>query len=243
MPKFAALDKVRIVLSHTSHPGNIGAAARAMKTMGLSRLYLVKPREFPHPDATAFASSADDVLRQVVVCEDLEAALAGTVLAVAATTRQRAHSHEAVDCREACRRLLSHSNAGAEVALVFGAERTGLTIGEVNRCGLVAGIPANPEYTSLNLAQAVQVFGYELRMAAMPEIDAIEQVSSLATHDQVESFHRDLERTLYATGFVDPAKPGRLMQRMRRLFARSHLEKQEVNILRGLLRAIRSKVE
>ena len=243
MAKSAALDRVRIVLSHTSHPGNIGAAARAMKTMGLSRLYLVNPRDFPHPDADAFASSAGEVLRQAVLCDDLEQALAGTVLAVAATTRQRELSHEAVDCREACRRLLAQSKDGGEVALVFGTERTGLTIPEVNHCGLIAGIPANPEYSSLNLAQAVQVFAYELRMAALPEHDARQSTVNFATHEQVESFHRDLEQTLYATGYVEPEKPGRIMQRLRRMFARARLEKPELNILRGLLKAIRSKVE
>lgn len=243
MAKSDALDRVRIVLSHTSHPGNIGAAARAMKTMGLSRLYLVNPRYFPHADADAFASSAIDVLRDAVICESLEQALAGTVLAVAATTRRRELSLEAVDCREACHRLLAHSKENVEVALVFGTERTGLTIREVNQCGLIAGIPANPEYSSLNLAQAVQVFAYELRMAALPVHDARAPAVDFAAHEQVESFHRDLEQTLYAIGYVAPEKPGRIMQRLRRLFARARLEKQELNILRGFLKAIRSKLE
>lgn len=243
MANSAALDRVRIVLSHTSHPGNVGAAARAIKTMGLGRLYLVKPRNFPHADADAFAASADDVLHRAVVCDSLDEALAGTVLAVAASIRQRDLSHETVDCREACRRLMADAEGGGEVAVVFGTERTGLTIREVNRCGLIAAIPANPEYPSLNLAQAVQVFAYELRVATLSANGPAQQTVSVASHEKVESFHRDLEQTLYDTGFVDPAKPGRMMQRLRRLFARSRLEKQEVNILRGLLRAIRRKLE
>jgi tRNA/rRNA methyltransferase len=243
MTKSAALDRVRIVLSHTSHPGNIGAAARAMKTMGLERLYLVNPRLFPDADADAFASGARDVLERAVVCSGLDEALAGTVLAVASSTRRRDLAPETLDCRSACARLLADAQAGGEVALVFGTERTGLTMDEVDRCGLVAAIPANPAYPSLNLAQAVQVFGYELRMAAGAVEIPPGIAGSLATHESVERFHRDLERTLFEVGFVDPDKPGRIAQRLRRLFGRARLEKQEINILRGLLRAIREKVE
>lgn len=243
MTNFAALDRVRIVLSRTSHPGNIGAAARAMKTMGLRRLYLVRPRVFPHADAAAFASGARDLLDHAVVCDGLDEALAGTVLAVASTSRRRDLGHESVDCREACARLLAQAQSGTDVALVFGTERTGLTIDEASRCGLTATIGANPDYPSLNLAQAVQVFAYELRMAAGTHASAAPGAGRPATHDEVEHFHRDLEQTLYATGFVDPDRPGRMTRRLRRLFARSRLEHSEVNILRGLLRAIRTKLE
>ncbi len=236
----AALDRVRVVLCETSHPGNIGAVARAMKTMGLSRLVLVKPKHFPHADAEAFASGARDVLSEAVVCDSLEVALAGTVLVVASTSRHRDLTHEVVDCREACKRLVQDASHGT-VALVFGPERTGLTVRDVNKCQLIAVIPANPEYASLNLAQAVQVFAYELRMTvagtAMPSL----RNSEAATHDEVEGFYRQLEDVFHASGFLDPQQPKRLMQRMRRLFARSRLETEEVNILRGFLRAVRDR--
>lgn len=235
--------RVRVVLSHTSHPGNIGAAARAMKTMGLSHLYLVKPKHFPHADARAFAAGAVDVLNNAVLCDSLDEALAGTVLAVAATARIRDLSHEVLTCRKACLRLVSETRRG-DVALVFGTERTGLTVAEVNKCGLIATIPATATYMSLNLAQAVQVFAYETRIAADAADDAAEtKPVNLATHDEVEHFYGHLEQALYASGFLNPAQPGRLMQRMRRLFARSRLEKEEVNILRGILSAMQDKAK
>ena len=237
----AALERVRVVLCETSHPGNIGAAARAMKTMGLSRLVLVNPKHFPHADAEAFASGALDVLRAAVIRDSLEEALAGTVLAVASTSRHRDLTHEVVDCREACKRMVQVASHD-EVALVFGPERTGLTVRDVNKCQLIAVIPANAEYASLNLAQAVQVFGYELRMSAGGMAPPVPQSSEPATHDEVEGFYRHLEEVFHASGFLDPQEPKRLMQRMRRLFARSRLEKEEVNILRGFLRAFRDRM-
>ncbi len=237
----AALDRVRVVLCETSHPGNIGAAARAMKTMGLSRLVLVKPKHFPHADADAFASGALDVLREAVVCDRLDEALAGTVLAVASTSRHRDLTHDVVDCREACKRLVQDASHGT-VALVFGTERTGLTARDVNKCQLIAVIPGNPDYASLNLAQAVQVFAYELRISAGATASRPARDSEAATHDQVEGFYRQLEEVFHASGFLDPLQPKRLMQRMRRLFARSRLEKEEVNILRGFMRAIRQRM-
>ncbi len=238
----AALDRVRFVLCETSHPGNIGAAARAMKTMGLSRLVLVKPKHFPHADAEAFASGALDVLREAIVCDGLDEALAGTVLVVASSSRHRDLTHEVVDCREACKRLAQHA-AQSEVAVVFGPERTGLTIRDVNKCQLIAAIPANPDYASLNVAQAVQVFAYELRMGADGTATPTRESSDAATHDQAEGFYRQLEDVFQLSGFLDPQSPKRLMQRMRRLFARSRLEKEEVNILRGFLRAVRERID
>jgi tRNA/rRNA methyltransferase len=235
-----ALDKVRVVLSHTSHPGNIGAAARAMKTMGLTRLYLVRPRSFPHPDADAFASRAADVLSGATVCDTLQEALRGTVLAVASTSRRRDLAHELVDCRTACGYLVAESVHG-DVAVVFGTERIGLTAGEVSRCRLTAAIPASAEYASLNLAQAVQVFAYELRMAVLEPVLDQAPAPQPAEHEQAEGFFQQLEQAFYDTGFLDPRQPRRLMQRMRRLFARARLEKEEVNILRGFLRAVRKQ--
>jgi len=242
MKKPSALGRIRIVLSHTTHPGNIGAAARAMKTMGLSRLFLIKPERFPHADAEAFATGAMDVLESAVVCGNLDEALAGTVLAVASTARHRDLAHEVVDCREACRRIIAEATVG-EVALVFGTERAGLTADEVSRCQSIAVIPTNWDYSSLNLAQAVQVFAYELRMTAIGEQVYSQHPADLATHDEAEGFYQQLEETFYSTGFLDPKEPKRLMQRMRRMFARARIEKKELNILRGFLSAIRSKVE
>jgi tRNA/rRNA methyltransferase len=242
MNKPFALGRIRIVLSHTTHPGNIGAAARAMKTMGLCRLFLVKPERFPHVDAQAFATGATELLESAVLCDNLDEALRGTVLAIASTARHRDLAHEVVDCREASRRLVAEAAAG-EVALVFGTERSGLTTQEIGRCHAIAVIPTSMEYSSLNLAQAVQVFAYELRMAAVGEQVYAQHPSDLATHDEVEGFYRHLEETFYSSGFLDPREPKRLMQRMRRLFARARMEKKELNILRGFLSAVRSKVE
>ena len=242
MKKPAVLARIRIVLSHTTHPGNIGAAARAMKTMGLSRLFLIKPERFPHPDAEAFATGASDLLSNARVCKDLDEALSGTVLAIASSARHRDLAPEILDCREACRRLLAQAQS-AEVALVFGTERAGLTVNEVSRCHAIAVIPTDSEYSSLNLAQAVQVFAYELRMCALGEQHYPQHPGELATHEETEGFFRHLEHTFYSTGFLDPAEPKRLMQRMRRLFGRARIEKKELNILRGFLSAIKSKVE
>ena len=242
-----ALARVRVVLCETTHPGNIGAAARAMKTMGLAHLVLVKPKHFPHPDAEAFATGADDELAAARVCDDLDEALAGTVLAIAATARHRDLAHEVLDCRQACARLATVEHGG-DVALVFGTERSGLTAKQIGRCHVIAMIPTSDEFSSLNLAQAVQVFAYELRMAALGSPALAQHASSRegtepATHEEMEGFYQQLEQSFYATGFLDPQEPKRLMQRMRRLFARARTEKTEVNILRGFLSAIRSKVE
>ncbi len=243
----AALERVRVVLCETSHPGNIGAAARAMKTMGLSRLVLVQPKLFPHPEAEALATGANDLLANAQICDDLGQALAGTVLAIAATARHRDLAHEVLDCRDACGRIAKEAQTG-EVALVFGTERSGLTAMQVSQCHMIATIPTNENYSSLNLAQAVQVFAYELRMASLgvpahAQHAASREGAELATHEEMEGFYGQLEEAFYATGFLDPAEPKRLMQRMRRLFARSRTEKTEVNILRGFLSAIRSKLE
>jgi len=242
MKKLPVLGQIRIVLSHTTHPGNIGAAARAMKTMGLSRLFLIKPERFPHPDAQTFATGASDIPSNAVVCGDLNEALSGTVLAIASSARHRDLAHEIVDCREGCRRLLAQAETG-DVALVFGTERAGLTVDEVSRCQSIAVIPTDTEYSSLNLAQAVQVFAYELRMCALGEQQYLQHAAEPATHEETEGFFRHLEETFYSTGFLDPKEPKRLMQRMRRLFARARIEKKELNILRGFLSAIKSKVE
>lgn len=228
------LKNIRVVLCRTSHPGNIGSAARAMKTMGLSRLYLVRPKKFPHEDTYAMASGATDVLENIQLCDTLEQALAGCTLAIGLTARKRELSHAAITPREAAAEALQIAATG-EVALVFGGETNGLSNEELIRCQKLAHIPANPEYSSLNLAAAVQVLAYELRMTAETVAPVKPRRMELATHDEIEGFYQHLEQKLIETEFLDPAQPKRLMSRLRRLFTRAVLQKEEVNILRGML--------
>ncbi|HTH95208.1 MAG TPA: RNA methyltransferase [Rhodocyclaceae bacterium] len=233
------LSRIRVVLSRTSHPGNIGAAARAMKTMGLSRLYLVAPKHLPEEQAIAMASGADDVLAAATIVSSLEEALHGTVFAVAMTARRRDLSAPIVWVREAVANAVAMTGQG-EVALVFGNETAGLTNQETDLCQLLAMIPANAEYSSLNLAAAVQVACYELRLAGT-DVGApppINEAGLPATHEEVEGLVGHLEAAAIGSGFLDPAQPKRLIPRMRRLFARAALEKEEVMILRGMLAAL-----
>ena len=231
----SALARVRIVLSHTSLARNIGSAARAMKTMGIGRLYLVDPKQFPDPDAIALASGAADLLDGAVVCADLDQALEGTTLAFAVTARRRDLSHPTSDIREAASRTCDELAGGGEVAFVFGPETSGLDNDDVLRCSRVAFIPANPEYSSLNLAMAVQLASYELWMAMARPRTRPEDRPALATHQELEYFYEHLEQSLVASGFLDPHQPKRLLERVRRLFGRASLERDDVNILRGML--------
>ncbi|MDR2874374.1 MAG: RNA methyltransferase [Methylobacillus sp.] len=233
-----ALARIRIVLCQTSHPGNIGAAARAMKTMGLRDLRLVRPKKFPHAEADAMASGATDVLAAATVCDSLEEALTGCAFAIGLSARKRELTHELAPARAAAEHAMQRATT-QPVALVFGTEMSGLSNDELIRCHQLAMIPANPEYSSLNLAAAVQVMAYELRVAALGEISAENAPFPLASHDDMEGFYRHLEETLTHTGFLDPATPKRLMPRLRRLFTRARLEKEEVNILRGILKSVR----
>ena len=240
------LDRVRIVLSHTSHPGNIGAAARAMKTMGLSRLALVNPKSFPDPEAVSRAVGADDILDRAMVCSSLDEALSGCVFAVAASARHRSLGPAPMQARESGPVVLERALEG-DVALVFGNETAGLSNEEVQRCQATVFIPANPEYTSLNLGAAVQLLCYELRLAAFagrPPVvtKTVPFASPVATNDDVERFYAHLERVMIATEFLDPAQPKRLMPKLRRLFGRAELERDEINILRGVLDAVEKKI-
>lgn len=230
------LERIRIVLSHPSHPGNIGATARAMKTMGLSRLYLVNPKLFPDPQADAMATGAVDVLIQATICTSLAEALAGTVSATALTSRRRDLATAPTWARPAAAQLVADASIG-EVALVFGNETAGLSNEEVSLCRRWALIPTDPEFKSLNLAQAVQILCYELRMACVDvgPPPAVTEAGEPASHEEVEALIGHLERAAIASGFLDPAKPKRLIARMRRMFSRAGLEKEEVNILRGML--------
>jgi tRNA/rRNA methyltransferase len=229
------LSRIRVVLSRPSHPGNVGSAARAMKTMGITRLCLVRPKRFPDAEARAMASGAGDVLESAQVCADLDEALAGTVFSVALSARPRELAHSPLDARAAARELVDAARRDP-VAIVLGNETVGLTNKEIMRCSCLARIPASDEYASLNLAQAVQVMAYEVRMAALaPPAPAAK--SDLAPHEDIERFHAQLERSLRASGFLHPRYPRKLMGRLRRLFAKARLEKVEVNILRGMLAA------
>jgi tRNA/rRNA methyltransferase len=240
------LARVRIVLSHTSHPGNIGAAARAMKTMGVAQLVLVNPRAFPDAQAVARAAGADDVLENARVCGSLDEALAGTVFAVAVSARHRSIGPEPASARSAAAEVLAATEAG-DIALLFGNETAGLSNAEVQRCQRTVFIPANPDYTSLNLASAVQLLCYELRLSAFdgsPPVatKAVPFASPPATNDDIERFYAHLERLMIATGFLDPNQPKRLLPKLRRLFSRAQLERDEVNILRGILDAVEKKL-
>ncbi len=230
------LANIRIVLARTSHPGNIGAAARAMKTMGLSQLVLVDPGVFPNSQADAMASGATDLLAQAQVCATLAEALADTTLALGVSARRRDIVSEVLTPPEASTRLLTEAQAGP-VALVFGNETSGLSNEELSLCQGLVTIAANPVYSSLNLAAAVQVLSYEVRQAWLghaswpqPEVDA-------ATGGEMERFYGHLETALAELEFLNPGSPGKLMLKLRRLFARTRLAKEEVNILRGILTA------
>lgn len=243
--QLAALARVSIVLDHPRHPGNIGAAARALKTMGLSSLRLVAPQRFPAPEAEALASGALDVLNAAQVHETLDQALAGCVLAAGLTARSRELGPEWLDARSAAQRLLETA-ATQPVAVVFGNETYGLSNVELAQCQLMVGIPANPAYPSLNLAAAVQVLCYELRMAALSTTAEPCTPPELAPLEDIERFYTRLEQTLVDIDFLDPAHPKRLMPRLRRLFGRARLEREELNILMGVLKQIhktRTKVD
>lgn len=234
------LNNIRIVLVCTTHPGNIGAVARAMKTMGLTRLTLVAPEKYPSVEATARASGADDVLAQARIVGSLDEALAGCHLVFGASARQRTIAWPQVDAR-ACAALAVGASATEEVAIVFGREQSGLTNDELERCHYLVHIPANPDFSSLNIAAAVQVITYEVRMAnlqAQPVADSgDEEPVPLATADEMEQFYEHLWQTVIDIGFVDPAKPRLLARRLRRLFNRARLDKNEFNMLRGILAA------
>lgn len=230
------LNHFRIVLSQTSHPGNIGSAARAMKTMGLSQLYLVQPRHFPDAEANSLACGAIDLLEHAVVCDNLEEALKGCAIAIGMSARKRQLSHELISAREAAERAAEIASSDQTVALVFGTEMSGLSNRELDLCQLLAMIPTNPDFSSLNVAAAVQVMCYELHMASGQNNIQAEAKNPLATNDEVEGFYQHLEETLVKIGFLNPQEPKKLMPRVRRIYARAHLEKEEVNILRGILK-------
>jgi tRNA/rRNA methyltransferase len=230
----AALARIRIVLVRTRHPGNIGAAARAMLTMGLTRLVLVAPARFPDPEAVALAAGAMAVLEATRVVATLDDALAGCALAIGLSARPREFAGRVLPLRDAAMEAIAHANTG-DVAIVFGTEMSGLSNAELARCGIAATIPANEAFSSLNVAAAVQVAAYELRVSAgLAQVWSAPRFSP-ATHDEIEALHAHARRTLTALRFLKPENPRRLLPRLRRLFGRAALEREEVNILRGIL--------
>ncbi|WGS43936.1 RNA methyltransferase [Burkholderia sp. JSH-S8] len=242
-PLSGGFTSTRFVLVEPSHPGNVGAAARALKTMGFSRLVLVAPR-VPHvqsdPEAIAMASGADDVLASAHVVPTLGDALSGVHWSIALTARSREYGPPRLAPRAAAEQAGRQVGAG-DIALVFGNERTGLSNEHVEQCSALAHIPANPAYSSLNLAQAVQVLAYELRIAFLEQASApahLPEAGTLAQSDEIERMYVHLENALIALDFLDPRNPKKLMPRLRRLFARTGLEREEVNILRGIAKHI-----
>ena len=230
-------DHIRFVLVRTSHPGNIGAAARAIRTMGLRRLSLVAPHTFPHADAVALASGANDVLEEAPISPDLPAAIADCQLVLGATARRRDVPMEEIDAREAAARALAAAREGREVALVFGNERTGLENDEIKRCHAAVLIPSDPEFASLNLAQAVQVLAYEVRMAILAGASPLPEQKSdpPASSAELEAFFEHLERTLEAIDFHKGRSPRTIMLRLRRLYLRAQPDERELRVLHGIL--------
>tara|TARA_Y100001954_G_scaffold226181_1_gene267745 strand:+ start:175 stop:954 length:780 start_codon:yes stop_codon:yes gene_type:complete len=241
------LKNVRVVLVNTSHPGNIGGAARAMKNMGLSELVLVDPERFPDPDAVSRASGAEDVLANARIVATLEEAIADCSLVLGTSARDRRIPWPVLDPRESADKVLDQLEQlpDAQIALVFGREDSGLTTDELQRCQYHVHIPSMPDFSSLNLAAAVQVLAYELRMQGLQREGAPTKMHKVettavfneipATAGELEQFYQHLEQVLVEIGFHDPQKPRQLMPRLRRLYGRVHLNRMEMNILRGIL--------
>jgi TrmH family RNA methyltransferase len=228
-------------LVDTSHPGNIGATARAMKNMGLSELHLVRPQQFPHAEATVRASGADDVLFHARVHERFEDAIAECSLVVGTSARARHLPWDLVEPRECATRLVAESKSGP-VALVFGAERMGLTNAELQLCNLLVTIPTHPDYSSLNVAMAVQLLAYEIWLQLRPGApNSPEREVRMATSEEMVRLYAHIEQVLNEIEFYDRTGNGQLMTRIRRLFNRAQVDQNEMNILRGILTSVQSK--
>lgn len=232
------LDQIRIVLVNTSHTGNMGSAARAMKTMGLTQLVLVDPQALPDDNAMALAAGASDVLANARIVSTLDEAIADCGLVIGTSARSRTLSWPMLDPREAGEKAVEEG-VKHPVALVFGRERTGLTNDELQKCHYHVAIAANPEYSSLNLAMAVQTICYEVRMHWLrDQAPEVESEADYPSADQLEGFYQHLEQTLLKTGFIADDHPGQVMSKLRRLFNRARPETVELNILRGILTSV-----
>jgi len=234
----APLARVRIVMVATTHPGNVGAAARAMKTIGHRRLYLVQVGNVPSAEATARAAGADDVLAEAVVCASLAEAVADCRLVLATTARRRSLSWPVLDPRQAAGEILAHARR-AEVAVVFGREHSGLSNAELSYCQRVICIPTAADFHSLNVAAAIQLVCYENLIACAPAQLAAAPVATAlpVDNEEMQRFYAHLQSCMQELGFLDPQHPRQLMHRLRRLFNRALPDKNEMSILRGLLAA------
>ena len=232
-------ENLRIVMVEITHPGNIGAAARAMKNMGQRNLYLVKPRIFPSAEVTARAAGADDILARAVVCDSLQDALRDCVLVVATTARARTIAWPVTTPR-ACVPDIIAGSASGPVAIVFGRESSGLNNDELELCNMAMQIPADPGFSSLNVASAIQIICYEILQSVMTgnPNELKKEKSQLASAEKMRLFYAHLEECMTDIGYYDPGVPRSLMRRMKRLFNRARLDQDEINILRGLLSTI-----
>ncbi|AIX72862.1 MAG: tRNA (cytosine(32)/uridine(32)-2'-O)-methyltransferase TrmJ [Mixta calida] len=237
------LQNIRIVLVETSHTGNMGSVARAMKTMGLTNLYLVNPLVKPDSQAISLAAGASDVIGDAAIVDSLDEAIAGCSLVVGTSARSRTLPWPMLDARE-CGVKCVEEGAQAPVAIVFGRERVGLTNDELQKCHYHVAIPANPEYSSLNLAMAVQILAYEVRMAFLQsgrtEQPQYEE-SPYPLVDDLERFYQHLEQMMVNSGFIRQGNPGQVMSKLRRLYTRARPERDELNILRGMLSSFEKK--
>lgn len=233
---------IRIVLIQTSHPGNIGSAARAMKTMGLSELYLVNPKTFPDVQATAMSSNATDILENAKVVETMQDALTDCQLVVGSSARhERTLPWDILGPRVCGEQVVKQAKTG-KVALVFGRESSGLTNDELALCHHLVHIPTNPDYSSLNVASAVQILSYECRMASKHEFETTEvKIEEVVTADVMEGYYKHLESAMIEAEFLDPENPRHLMTRLRRLYGRVKVTPSELNILRGMLSAFQKR--
>ncbi len=231
-------DNIRVVLVHTSHPGNIGGVARAMKNMGLRRLYLVAPRDYPNEQAVWRAASAGDVLESAIVVPTLNDAISDCQFVVGTSARERRIPWPLMDARQ-CAQRMAVASGQEQVAVLFGREDRGLTNEELKVCNLHLNIPTDEAYSSLNLAMAVQIVAYELRMLQiatdLPGSAPDQWDEPFASQENMERFYTHLEETLVDIEFLDPAAPRQLMSRLRRLYSRVRLDEMELNILRGVL--------
>lgn len=236
------LSSIRIILVATTHPGNIGSTARAMKTMGLERLYLVNPNLNPYRKAHELASGAYDVLQNAVITDSLEEAIQGCHLVCGTSARPRDLALPGLT-PSACAKLAISQPDETEIAIIFGREHAGLTNEELLLCHYHIHIPSNPDFSSLNLAQAVQILAYELRMQLLNPVPKVEtNQDQWATSTETELFYAHLEQVLIQIDFLKPSNPKRLLQRLRRLFNRARLESTEINILRGILTHIQARL-
>lgn len=239
--RFAAMLKnIKIVLIETTHPGNIGAVARAMKNMSLTRLCLVAPRAYPSAEATARAAGADSVLEQCQVYETLDQALEGCRLVVGASARLRTVEWPQLLPRACAEQVWSEAAQG-EVAILFGRESSGLRNSELDRCHYLVHIPANPEYSSLNIAQALQVIAYEIHLQSLGRGEDGEPSTDVANMELLEGFFQHLQQAMQDIGFSNPRQSEKLQRRLRRLFLRARPDPEEINILRGILSAAQGR--